>query len=58
LADVLSISKTTLCLASGFHSIQLRSVICGIDRSALGRREWRLWRRVARELAELSIPVP
>ncbi|EGI57629.1 hypothetical protein G5I_14315 [Acromyrmex echinatior] len=37
---------------------QPRSVIRGIDRGALGRREWRLWRRVARELAELSIPVP
>ncbi|KYQ51593.1 hypothetical protein ALC60_09291 [Trachymyrmex zeteki] len=57
-SHVSGFTKATLYRTSGFHSIQPRSVIRGIDRGALGRREWRLWRRVARELAELSIPVP
>jgi len=51
-------SREELRVAGAFRSIRPRSVIRGIDRGALGRREWRLWRRVARELAELSIPVP
>lgn len=52
------LSREELRLAGAFRSIRSRSVIRGIDRGALSRREWRLWRRVARELAELSIPVP